>query len=219
VSSRWRKGLVVGAIVGLVAVGGVVWGGTARSSGAQGDSPLSLDKVDGRVEVWSRAIYGIEDFPLTGMGLNTFRHVLPVLYPLFSIGPEVDLGHAHNEFLQAALDLGLPGLIAFIALYLGAFTMVGHIWRAPIDLPTGHAPDDQPPGRRPDRAAERRTFALGLGGALLAHLVYGLTDAIALGAKPGLVFWLVLGLIAGLFEQTCSHLQNKNGTNLLLRFM
>ena len=44
-----------------------------------------------------------------------------------------------------------------------------------------------------------------VGGALLAHLVYGLTDAVALGAKPGLVFWLVLGLIAGLFEQTGFH--------------
>ena len=177
---RLRKWLVMGVIVGIVAVGVIVW----RSSGTPGDGALSLDTLEGRVEVWSRALSGIADFPLTGMGLNTFRHIVHVLYPLFLIGPDVDLGHAHNEFLQAALDLGLPGLIAFIALYLGAFAMLWHIWRTSA-------------GGRP-----RRAFALGLGGSLLAHLVYSLTDAVALGAKPGLVFWLVLGLIAGLFEQT-----------------
>jgi len=36
----------------------------------------------------------------------------------------------------------------------------------------------------------------------LAHLVYGLTDAVALGAKPGLLFWMLLGLIAAPYEQT-----------------
>jgi hypothetical protein len=44
-------------------------------------------------------------------------------------------------------------------------------------------------------------LALGLGGGLLAHLLYGLTDAVALGAKPGVLFWMLLGLIAGLHRQ------------------
>jgi len=34
--------------------------------------------------------------------------------------------------------------------------------------------------------------------------VYGLTDAVALGAKPGILFWMLLGLIAALFEQARS---------------
>jgi hypothetical protein len=29
-----------------------------------------------------------------------------------------------------------------------------------------------------------------------------LTDAVALGAKPGFIFWMLLGLITGLFLQT-----------------
>jgi len=114
---------------------------------------------------------------------------MPLLYPLFTMGPDVDVGHAHNEFLQAALDLGLPGLMAFIALHLGAAAMLWSLWRT-VD-----------PAAAPEMAA-RRYAALGLGCGLLAHLVYGLTDAVALGAKPGLVFWLLLGLIAGLFAQT-----------------
>ena len=53
-----------------------------------------------------------------------------MLYPLFTVSPDVDIGHAHNEFLQAGLDLGIPGLIAFIALYIGVFWMLADIWKA-----------------------------------------------------------------------------------------
>ena len=187
---RWRQWLALGVIVGLIGVGVIVWRGEVNpaAQASLGSATLPLDTLGGRVEIWSRAIYGIQDFPFTGMGMNTFRHVMPLLYPLFTIGPDVDVGHAHNEFLQAALDLGLPGLIAFIALYLGAAAMLWSLWRT---VDAAAAP----------RMAARRYAALGLGCGLLAHLVYGLTDAVALGAKPGLVFWLLLGLIAALFAQ------------------
>ena len=46
-----------------------------------------------------------------------------------------------------------------------------------------------------------RSLALGLAAALLAHMLYGMVDAVALGAKPGLLFWMLLGLICGLFAQ------------------
>jgi hypothetical protein len=41
---------------------------------------------------------------------------------------------------------------------------------------------------------------LGLGGGLFAHLIFGLFDAISLGAKPGIFFWMLLGLITGLYN-------------------
>jgi hypothetical protein len=50
--------------------------------------------------------------------------------------------------------------------------------------------------RRRDRSAG--LLAVGLWGNLLAVHVFGLTDAIALGAKVGLFFWVDLGLIAAL---------------------
>jgi len=129
------------------------------------------------------------------MGMNAFRKVMPVLYPLFTISPEVDIGHAHNEFLQAALDLGIPGLIAFLASYIGAFWMFADVWRA-----TRH-----PSLNTGNWSLVTRSLALGLGGGLLAHLLYGLTDAVALGAKPGMLFWMLLGLIAGLHRQAHEH--------------
>jgi hypothetical protein len=42
-----------------------------------------------------------------------------------------------------------------------------------------------------------KLLALGLGGGLLAHFLYGLLDAVSLGSKPGFLFWMLLGLVAG----------------------
>ncbi len=177
------------------------------------NSVFSPDSFQGRLEVWSGAIYGIRDFPFTGMGMNTFRRVVLVLYPLSNISS--DVGHAHNEFLQAALDLGIPGLIAFVALYIAAFWMLIRTWQF-------EGVDGQPETRGQHSFIPRtqtsgwlsvlnisplanarlvRMAVLGLGGGLLAHLLWGLTDAMALGSRPAFVFWILLGLISGLHQQ------------------
>ncbi len=134
--------------------------------------------LSGRPEIWSRALYAIQDFSFTGTGLGTFRRVVNLLYPLFTISPDTDIAHAHNIFLQVALDLGLPGLVAYLA----------SLWIA-LCIAWGAAKRS---------SGMLRGLALGLLAGLVALHVYGLTDAIALGAKPGLAFWMALGLIAAL---------------------
>ena len=132
-----------------------------------------------RLEIWQRALYGISDFPLTGMGLGTFRQVGPLLYPLFLLPPTYDIAHAHNFFLQSALDFGIPGLVALLALYLLASGQGISLWRA--------AP-----------FAGSRAWALGLLAALAGQAVYSLADAVAMGSKTNLLFWFLLALIFGL---------------------
>ena len=77
-------------------------------------------------------------------------------------------------------------MIAFGALYLVAAWMLRRIWLA--------AASD----------GLTRALTLGLGGGLFAHFIFGLTDAVALGALPGVLFWMLLGLITGLFTLTRS---------------
>ena len=144
---------------------------------------FSINTLSGRVEIWSRAIYAIQDFAFTGMGMNTFRHIVHVLYPLYTVSPDVpvkDIGHAHNEFLQSALDLGIPGMIAFIGLNILAFWMLFSIIK--ILQRKSHRPISS-------QSFLTREFyfaiSLGLIGGLFAHFLFGITDAIALGAKPG----------------------------------
>lgn len=148
------------------------------------DSILMLDVTGtaaGRFEVWQRALYMIQDFPYTGIGLNMFPHVGDALYPYFLLGPNARVPHAHNNLLQVAVDLGIPGLVAYLAL-LGTFCFC--TWRV----------------YRGTQSRSIRLLAVGLFSGMLAHQVYGLTDAITLGAKPGFMLWIMLGLMAALYN-------------------
>lgn len=143
------------------------------------EAPASLTSLQGRVQIWLRALHGMQDFPFTGMGLGMFRHVAPLLYPLYSVAPEWDIGHAHNHLLNAGVDVGIPGLVAYVALWLGAWAMCWEVGQQ-ATLPA------------------YRPLALGLAAGLVAHFVWGMLDANALGSKAGLPFWLVLASIASL---------------------
>lgn len=129
-----------------------------------------------RQEVWRWSIVAVGDFPFTGVGLGSYSHVLRRFYPV-AVTPTYTISHAHNQYLQTAIDVGLPGLIAYLALVIIAFRIV---WRT-VWL---------------DRSL--RPTVMGLGAGLVAYLIFGLTDAIPFEAKPTLLFWYLFGLIAAL---------------------
>jgi putative inorganic carbon (HCO3(-)) transporter len=195
VKPRARWALAAFSVVLIVAVVVVGIGSRATDVNAPGvvNATVGVLNWNFRFEIWRVALQGIMDFPFTGMGIGAFREVARYLYAP-AISPGFDIAHAHNEFLQAALDLGLLGLAAFTALYVAAFSLLRAAWR----VAAGSTSADV---RLPFSAPTLRSLLLGLGGGLLAHLIYGLTDAVALGAKPGIIFWMLLGLIAGLYRQ------------------
>ncbi len=160
----------------------------------------SFDTLNGRTKIWSRAIIAIQDFSFTGMGMNTFRYLVHQLYPLSPVIPNItpkDLGHAHNEILQSALDLGIPGMIAFLALNLSA------IWMSVTTILKL-----QKSSRRTlnNQTILMREFyqivSIGLLAGFIGHFIYAITDAISLGAKPGFVFWILLSLVTSIYMKT-----------------
>ncbi len=200
---RWRWGLLISLVSTAVLL--VVflfrsdgWEGFISLLGLTEQAGFSLDSLASRLEIWPRAIYGVQNFPFTGMGMNTFREIVHVLYPLFSISPHIDIAHAHNEFLQAALDLGIPGLIAFISIYAISFWMLIKIWKSTNESYLMSTPLA---GEVRDQLILPQVMVLGLGGGLFSHMIFGMTDAITLGAKPGIFYWLLLGLIVGLYNR------------------
>lgn len=182
----WTRILAI-LVAAMGMVGAAVLGpGPLLNLAISQSGPGMAGNVSGRVELWSRALYGIQDLPFTGMGMNAFRKVMPVLYPTFLSPPDFDVAHAHNHLLQAALDLGIPGLIAYAALWLIVGTLLVTVYRnsnEPI----------------------YRAMAGGLGAGLIAHFVFGMTDAIPLGAKVGVLFWLTLALSVGLHRIALRH--------------
>ena len=143
---------------------------------------LSTATIEQRLELWSRAQYVIADFPFTGVGLGAFEHMTRVMYPLF-YGSSIPHPHAHNEFLDVAVDLGLAGLVAWQALYIATFWVLWQTYR-----------------RTPDGLI--RALVLGSGGALIAHLVHGMVSCAVLEAKPNIVFWVTIGLSIALYQIT-----------------
>jgi putative inorganic carbon (hco3(-)) transporter len=149
---------------------------------AIGSSP-ALSGMDARLEIWQRAWYAISDFPLTGIGIGTFDRVIPVLYPYLTLDPNIALTTAHNLLLQVGLDLGLPGLVAYLALLINTFALLAKVLR--------HR-----------NAALAWTLAAGSMGGLVAMLVHGILDAPVWGASPAFLFWLLIVLAVQLGLRT-----------------
>jgi putative inorganic carbon (HCO3(-)) transporter len=141
-----------------------------------------------RQRAWRLGLTVLETFPIKSAGIGTFDHVARYLFPPLYFRDSHDLlrdrhttiTHAHNELLQVAIDLGIPGFVAYVAL-LAAFARTAHrvyTWATDERL---------------------RRLILGLGAGMLAHQIFGLTDAFLLGTKPGIVMWMIMGLTTGLY--------------------
>lgn len=177
---RWLLGGVAGGLLGILLIGIIVIGPARLEMALQEPGAMaavgSLNTLGFRFEVWQWALATIQDFPFTGCGLGTFRDVVRLLYPI-NVDPGYDIAHAHNIFFQVALDVGLPGLIAYLA-WLGI--TIGVSWRVARC------------------STNRRFLLLGILSGILALHIYGLTDALAPGSKPNLIFWYGMGLLAAL---------------------
>lgn len=138
----------------------------------------SVGDLSGRVEIWVRAIFMIQDFPYTGIGMGTFGETIQSLYPLYIL--DVDsMPHAHNLFLQVGVDLGIPGLISWLSIAL----MV--VWLAVRLYDSARLSVDY----------LQQGFAAGFLLSNLAILVHGLTDSVTWGmVRPAPLVWGIWGM-------------------------
>ncbi|WP_028642308.1 O-antigen ligase family protein [Nocardioides sp. URHA0020] len=118
-------GLAVGAAVGLVAL---VFPGLVATSLHQKDF-VAQQNVSERLQLWTAAADMTVHHPLLGMGPGSFA-----LYhhEFLSALPD-DVNHpldvAHNTWLELSSELGLLGLLAFVALLGVAFAQAWSSWR------------------------------------------------------------------------------------------
>jgi putative inorganic carbon (HCO3(-)) transporter len=165
--------------------------GAAFAAGNLAAIHQAVNQVDGRavslalrLEIWARALDILHDSPLTGVGMGVFGAVLDKLYPLFKSAPGTIL-HAHNLYLQIAADLGLPGLIAWLAILL---TTVWACWECFRRSPSGSLTSG---------------FAAGLLVAQAALAAHGLFDAVTWGiVRTAPVVWALWGLAIALQSTT-----------------
>lgn len=178
-----RRAAVAAALLGVaLAVLAALWVGQGATPGALRDSEiLDTSTFVFRQRMWHYALLLVGDFPLTGVGMGGFNTALADLYGYSAFAQP----SAHNLYLQAALDLGLPGLAAFLALTVAAFARAGV-------------------GLRRMRAAGDDLWPLAAGGmaGLAAVLGQGMVDITVWSTKGAVVLWGLLALLYGLGSAT-----------------
>jgi len=129
-----------------------------------------------RLALWRQAVDLIRANPLMGIGIGAYPSVAPFAPPYSPAAPGLLAPHAHNLYLQVALDIGLPALLSLVVILVSAMVSA---WRA-------HARGILSP------------LALGVLAALGIVALNGLVDSIFWGFKSGIVLWVLFALALAL---------------------
>ena len=177
---RWRWRIAGWAIVVIFAVLELM---IVRNVFTPSGQPVLAQRdeasVDARFDIWASAIKIVRTYPLTGVGMNMFREkVIRNLYPVPTFLQPV-LPHAHNEFLQIATDLGIPGFILFVIWYVIAFRNLIRVYRQ----------DEN----------NFKVLAVAIAGGLFAHIIFSMGDAVAIWDRLAFLLWWMFALAGAVY--------------------
>ncbi len=173
---RWRWGWIF-PILGMVLLAFITYYASATDILNAIVSGGSVKGVAGRIEIWNRALYMLRDFPLTGIGMGSFTRIADALYP-FSIASPGSINHAHNLFLQVGVDLGIPGLLAWMAVFI---ISIVNGWRSYFY-------------GRSQKNILIMAFGISLTCSIFAMALHGVTDAVTWGmVRSAPLVWLIWG--------------------------
>jgi O-antigen ligase len=89
-----------------------------------------------RLAHWQAAVAMLEAQPLTGVGFSNYQ---PVYEHYRLLNWPMPLGHAHNIYLNVAAETGLPGLAAYLVLWIAIFAQTIRALRVQRGLGRGLA--------------------------------------------------------------------------------
>jgi len=186
--SRMKKLVLVAGAVGLAGVAGSEEYWDRIGSIARPADDYNFQDREGRVEIWKRGLGYAAANPITGVGFGNF--------PIAEGGTLEDEGYgvkwstAHSSYVLVAAELGIPGLLVFVALVLS-------IWRE-----ARRAARLTQRGRGPPEAIDSRRLAL-LGEATSLSLVAYLLASVFLSAaySAGFLFLVSVGASVGILRR------------------
>jgi O-antigen ligase len=130
-----------------------------------------------RAYFWEAGMKAVVDAPLLGHGPGSHPYIIPRFRSpdYWMNGSEDVVPHAHNEFLEAAVELGFGGLVAYIALLVAVF------WK----------------GRSLLRSADdwRRGLSAAVLSAWLALIIDNLVSVSLRQPPVGIIAWLLAGVM------------------------
>lgn len=168
------------------------------SIGNMADSSTSY-----RVYIWRASINMIKDNAIAGIGIG--EGSWDMMYPLYTYMGVEAAPHSHNLYLQIFLELGVFGIIAFLAflflLYQSGFSffrkLSGNSTLKTQDISETMLLSCEYISTKEKNLATKKQLRISSAGPLcgvFAVLVQGLTDHSWYNYKVFLMFWLVCGL-------------------------
>jgi O-antigen ligase len=163
--------------LGLIIVGVAAWIGLDPVLQRFELLPDEWEAEQSRWQVWKDSLVAVEDYYLTGSGLSSYRYIFPVYR---SFGGTLFFSWAHNDYLQALIELGVPGF-ALIVVMMGLVGRAAHRVRRAL-------------------AGESRLVFLHAGymAAAIAVALHSFTDFGLHMPANGALFSVVIGVVVGL---------------------
>jgi O-antigen ligase len=134
----WRLRWIAAPLAAVALIGSVIALSVHPAQpGSKGFEGAEVS-VESREAIWSTTLIAVKDsFPF-GTGLGTFQ----AIYPRYEDPNRVDavyVNHAHNDYLELALELGAPGLVLILA-FLGWWAARAlRVWRSKASSPMAKA--------------------------------------------------------------------------------
>lgn len=122
ISVRWRAGAF--ALIAVVLLGAASDQYWRQLTTILSDTDYNVTEESGRLQIWQRGIGYMLQFPVFGVGPNNFQAAEGTLSPFASrqqLGIGVRWNAAHNTYIQAGAELGIPGLLLFLGVIGSAF--------------------------------------------------------------------------------------------------
>lgn len=180
----WRRhGVPLAAVMLAVAITGAVLLSVLTTPGHVADRASSSVAVQSgslaqRVYIWDRTLRLVRERPWLGWGLETLREVFP--YDRASMvhyfGPRpVIVDKAHNDVLQMAVSIGVPGAMAYALFWSLVVVSALRLWRR--------------------SGGTARVLAAGWLAAIVSYLVQAQFSFSAVALAP--LVWLFAGAASG----------------------
>ena len=125
-----------------------------------------------RLNIWRGTTRMLRDFWASGVGqgIEAYNHI----YPYYSFAA-IPTPHSHNIYLQIAIELGVVGLLVFIAIMACYFGIMANFLRRVTEL-------------------RLRIMAAAMISAVIAFLFFGIFDYVFYNYRVLLSFYILLGL-------------------------
>ena len=124
---RWQLGLLAaGLVIGLGLIYLLVHMSGGSAVGALAERGVIGE--DQRFDFWPDVVFAIGQYFPVGSGIGTFEPVFNAAESLSIVGPHY-VNHAHNDFLEIAVEAGAPGLALLFAFLAWGGWRTAHVWR------------------------------------------------------------------------------------------